>query len=79
MCGIFIPRKEEKYFEDHMDELRDKNYNIPEISKNIPIDFERKFGYGIKAKIPFMPVGYDGKLNLADAQRRLRPDKHEGK
>ena len=79
VCGLFIPREEEKSFDYYMNALRDANYKIPEIQRNIPIDFQRKFGYGITAKIPFMPVGYDGDLNLAEAQEKLRPDKHEGK
>ena len=60
-----------------MNSLRQSDYKIPEIEQNIPLDFHKKFDYQIDNKIPFMLVGYDGTLNLKEAQKTLRKEPHE--
>jgi len=53
------------------------NIEIPEIGLDNMMDFSKIFGFGIKEKVPFELVGYDGELNMEWADENFRQNYEE--
>ncbi len=72
LCGLFIPDEEESGFGCWLQNLKKQNITIPEIGLDNFVNLEKIFGYGIKEKVPFMLVGYDGDKNKEWANANLK-------